>query len=456
MKSLSIEVKGAGEAGATQADAPATGARRGRRRGTQAAGSQGTGAPGTGLIGFEKLMSEATARAGELVARAVRVAAGAAQGCGATGDVSGQTAGLADGLAAGQAGQVGRTGRGAGQAAVILDEAGATVPDPMGDLARQALGRAAAPPPQGETAGGGVPPQAAGGERPARTRTLAVARPAPEVDAGALLSAAAAAAGLGARPPAPRGNASPATDPAGGAPPSATAAQAQAAGRRARPAPTEGEGQAAEEPRRPAHEVVALVPGRKEPVFPSPAGPDAASPGAASPHGKGATSAASLVAGPGEAGRPTELRASETPGLDGAILRSAAHFRIEGTPGGPGDIELHLRLRGDVAHVRIDGSIGRAAAANAPELASALATAGLTLGKLDTPQVAASSGSSFNASGDRPFTGQGSGHFNPQSQGQPEPHDRGAAAQAPPPAPRASGGQPGRQPPRGSNIHVEA
>jgi hypothetical protein len=173
---------------------------------------------------------------------------------------------------------------------------------------------------------------------------------------------------------------------------------------------------------------------------------------------RASTSGATVMPGSTDPGRATGPRPTTDPGVDGAILRSAAHLRIEGAPGGLGDIELHLRVRGDVAHIRIDGDVGRAAAANAPELASALASAGLSLGRLETPPVAASSGTSTSGGfGDRRGADPGSAQYQSQPQGQPEPQDRGGpASPQPPPPPRGHREPAGRPPPRGGRVHVEA
>jgi hypothetical protein len=74
----------------------------------------------------------------------------------------------------------------------------------------------------------------------------------------------------------------------------------------------------------------------------------------------------------------------------GAVLRHAAHLRIE-TPA-DGDLELHLRIREGVAHLRVDGEAAGLVEAQAGELARALQGQGLRLGSLDLPQPEARAG----------------------------------------------------------------
>ena len=140
--------------------------------------------------------------------------------------------------------------------------------------------------------------------------------------------------------------------------------------------------------------------------------------------------------------------------VDGAVLRSAAHLRISAGQGGAGDIELHLRIRGGVAHLRVEGDGGHLVGSRAPELASALAGAGLTLGKLEAPAAPSAAPSSHLSFGDGRGQGGGQpGTFESPGDGQPQP---GARGDAHPPAPTPSRSPPGRSPSARGGIHVEA
>ena len=162
--------------------------------------------------------------------------------------------------------------------------------------------------------------------------------------------------------------------------------------------------------------------------------------------------------------------------VEGAVLRNAAHLRIDSGQPGVGEIELHLRVREGVAHLRIDGEGGHLVAARAPELAAALAGAGLTLGKLETPPasvVAApppSAGAQDGRTGAESGLGGSAGNgATPNGQpgsrdpgghpefgdtgAPPDPRERGAPASPLPPRP--SQGHPAPAASR-SRIHVEA
>jgi len=135
--------------------------------------------------------------------------------------------------------------------------------------------------------------------------------------------------------------------------------------------------------------------------------------------------------------------------VDGALLGNAAHLRISTGQAGVGDIELHLRVRGGVAHLRVDGEGGHLVGKSTTELSSALAGAGLSLGKLETPS-AAPAGAQADANRDPAGHGgardsQGEGFRQPGG----EPQERAAATA---PAPRATG----RTANRRGGIHVEA
>ena len=110
------------------------------------------------------------------------------------------------------------------------------------------------------------------------------------------------------------------------------------------------------------------------------------------------------------------------------MLRNAAHLRVEAP--GLGELELHLRVRDGVAHVRIDGEAAHAVEARAAELSRALASEGLKLGQLDAKPAPAASSSADAGSGQQ-RGGSGREHHEP-------PHVPG-----PPPGPRRAPAAPG-------------
>ncbi len=206
-----------------------------------------------------------------------------------------------------------------------------------------------------------------------------------------------------------------------------------------------------EDPRRPLNEVVNMIPGRKEPVLPTAAAPLPGTVGHNSPTVKSAPPGPATTE---ELALHAAAAAVDGAGVDGAILRSAAHLRIEGVPGGLGDVELHLRVRGDVALLRVEGAGAPAMGGRETELASALASAGLSLGRLDLPPVATATGAQAGSSGHRGGADAGPGGSQTSPQGQPEPQERGAAHR--PPEPRDENDRSGRNPARGARVHVEA
>lgn len=100
-----------------------------------------------------------------------------------------------------------------------------------------------------------------------------------------------------------------------------------------------------------------------------------------------------------KASAPVPLLPPDARSADGAVLRNAAHLRVE-TPG-LGALELHLRVRDGVAHVRLDGEAARAVEARAAELSRALASEGLKLGQLDARQPTAATAWSSADAGSR-------------------------------------------------------
>ncbi len=79
------------------------------------------------------------------------------------------------------------------------------------------------------------------------------------------------------------------------------------------------------------------------------------------------------------AARPASPLPPPPPGQDvhGALLRNAAHLKVDG--GALGPIELHLRLREGALHLRVDGDAARVVEARAGELSRTLAGDGLRL-----------------------------------------------------------------------------
>jgi hypothetical protein len=69
--------------------------------------------------------------------------------------------------------------------------------------------------------------------------------------------------------------------------------------------------------------------------------------------------------------------------VQGAVLRQAAHLRVDA--GGLGALELHLRVRDGALHLRVEGDGARAVEARAGELSRALAGEGLKLGGIEAP-----------------------------------------------------------------------
>jgi hypothetical protein len=135
-------------------------------------------------------------------------------------------------------------------------------------------------------------------------------------------------------------------------------------------------------------------------------------------------------------------------------MRSAAHLRISPGQSGGGDIELHLRIRGGVAHLRVDGDGGHLVAKSAPELASALSSAGLSLGKLETPSPGPSAALEHSAKPDAQGDGgRRGGDFEFGREEQPRSSERGGGLVSPQQPSRTRSGPTPTAPGR---IHVEA
>ncbi|HET7754653.1 MAG TPA: hypothetical protein VFK85_12155 [Anaeromyxobacteraceae bacterium] len=121
-----------------------------------------------------------------------------------------------------------------------------------------------------------------------------------------------------------------------------------------------------------------------------------------------ASAAAALASGAPAAARDATLaepptsaalvRPGQEAAADGAVLRNAAHLRVAAP--GVGELELHLRIRDGVAHVRVDGDAARVVESHAAELSRALAGEGLRLGQLDAKAPTLPSSSAGSAHGD--------------------------------------------------------
>jgi hypothetical protein len=221
------------------------------------------------------------------------------------------------------------------------------------------------------------------------------------------------------------------------------------------------EAERTEHPRPPAQEAHPIVPGRKESPLPAPA---QLLPAPAHPPRAAASPAPSPAA---TLPRASPARpAAEGGDVEGAVLRNAAHLRIDSGQPGVGEIELHLRVREGVAHLRVDGEGGHLVAARAPELAAALAGAGLSLGKLETPPSAAPDGRTGSESGFGGSAGSGAapdgqpGSRHPgghpglgDPDARPDPRERGPPAAPIPPRPSQGHLAPAAS---RSRIHVEA
>jgi flagellar hook-length control protein FliK len=67
--------------------------------------------------------------------------------------------------------------------------------------------------------------------------------------------------------------------------------------------------------------------------------------------------------------------------IEGAVLRHAAHLKLDAGP--LGSIELHLRVREGALHLRLDGEAAHALEARAGELSRSLAGEGLRLAPIE-------------------------------------------------------------------------
>ena len=117
------------------------------------------------------------------------------------------------------------------------------------------------------------------------------------------------------------------------------------------------------------------------PAFPPAARADAPLPVPAPEHRSGPRAAAA-VAAPEAPALPLP---AAPPGhaVEGAVLRSAAHLRIE--TAAMGDLSLHLRVRDGSLHLRVEGEAAHLVEARAGELSRALASEGLKLAPVELP-----------------------------------------------------------------------
>jgi hypothetical protein len=132
--------------------------------------------------------------------------------------------------------------------------------------------------------------------------------------------------------------------------------------------------------------------------------------------------------------------------VSGAVLRSAAHLRIDA--GALGALDLHLRIRDGALHLRVGGDAAPAIEARSGELSRALAGDGLRLAPIDV----------------RPGDGAATSYASGGGQREPR-RDPWAERPEPPPEPRphrparrpsASSELAGGEPPRSSHIAVKA
>lgn len=132
---------------------------------------------------------------------------------------------------------------------------------------------------------------------------------------------------------------------------------------------------------------------------------------------------------------PVELQAIrhvEAPAAaDGAVLQHSAHLRVEAP--GVGELELHLRVRDGIAHLRVDGDAARVIESRVADLSRALASQGLELGTLDVREPEAFAG--FDQGGAAPRQHRDSGRERDEAPPRapvPDPPRRSAAPAAPP------------------------
>jgi hypothetical protein len=134
------------------------------------------------------------------------------------------------------------------------------------------------------------------------------------------------------------------------------------------------------------------------------------------------------------------LPPSRGPDVQGAVLRNAAHLKIEA--GAMGALELHLRVREGALHLRVEGDAAGTVEARAGELSRALAGDGLKLAPIETaPRHAASqeAGTQQGAGGGRSFDERREA-WNEAAE---------SAQRAPPPQARPAS-------PRSGNVYVKA
>ena len=118
--------------------------------------------------------------------------------------------------------------------------------------------------------------------------------------------------------------------------------------------------------------------------------------------------------------------------LSGAIQLGSAHLRLESST--LGDLALHVRVRGGVAHVRVEGEQATQVAARGLELERALASQGLTLGRLEAEPAQPAPAPATSSGQARADTqgGAGQGGSTAQQDDRPPPQDStGAPGLAP-------------------------
>jgi hypothetical protein len=202
----------------------------------------------------------------------------------------------------------------------------------------------------------------------------------------------------------------------------------------------DGRGDGADEPRRTTAlgDRAASADG-----LPLEAGATAAAPGAerpltafelALPRLHPAAAASDATAATAREGGAAPLATARDSVADGAVLRNAAHLRVDAP--GLGELELHLRVRDGVAHVRVDGEAARLVESRAAELSRALAGEGLKLGHVDVKPLPSPAGGGAGDATSRQHHGSGRHRDEPPPppSGAPPAPPRRAGSAAPPPS----------------------
>ncbi len=177
----------------------------------------------------------------------------------------------------------------------------------------------------------------------------------------------------------------------------------------------------------------------------TPTAPRAETPSPLATEARQATSRPSPTSSPAPSERPRATLPNSPGGeVQGAVLRHAAHLKIETGP--MGTIELHLRVREGALHLRVEGEAARLVESRAGELSRVLAGEGLKLAPIETrsPDAGAAGG------GDH---GQGGRAFEERREAWHEAADARDRPAATPPTPPAQASPVAAD---SSGIHVKA